>query len=173
MRRSSSVSTACAALMCVTALVACCLTFDMSGDRKPAQPAGGRPLDGGVRFHRRAKQARTVATMRMVTDAASRTRPRPSGLFRALRKSWRTSIPRTASRNTPRTRNAAAPKKPTSEVCIDALAPSFHDRATSMSPKTRPIAAKMMHRANTLDYGRKSVLGRADDGLAKMNLPLA
>ena len=25
------------------------LTFDMSGDRKPAQPAGGRPLDGGVR----------------------------------------------------------------------------------------------------------------------------
>ena len=27
------------------------LTFDMSGDRKPAQPAGGRPLDGGVRCH--------------------------------------------------------------------------------------------------------------------------
>ena len=27
------------------------LTFDMSGDRKPAQPAGGRPLDGGVRRH--------------------------------------------------------------------------------------------------------------------------
>ena len=29
----------------------CCLTFAMSGDRKPAQPAGGRPLDGGVRAH--------------------------------------------------------------------------------------------------------------------------
>ena len=28
------------------------LTFDMSGDRKPAQPAGGHPLDGGVRFRR-------------------------------------------------------------------------------------------------------------------------
>jgi hypothetical protein len=29
------------------------LTFDMSGGRKQAQPAGGRPLDGGVRcrFH--------------------------------------------------------------------------------------------------------------------------
>jgi hypothetical protein len=25
------------------------LTFDMSGGRKQAQPAGGRPLDGGVR----------------------------------------------------------------------------------------------------------------------------
>src|SRR5450755_2118875 len=25
------------------------LTFDMSGSRKQAQPAGGRPLDGGVR----------------------------------------------------------------------------------------------------------------------------
>ena len=25
------------------------LTVDMSGDRKQAQPAGGRPLDGGVR----------------------------------------------------------------------------------------------------------------------------
>src|SRR6185312_6065798 len=30
---------------------ACGLTFDMSGDRRQAQPAGGRPLDGGVRRH--------------------------------------------------------------------------------------------------------------------------
>ena len=29
----------------------CDLTFDMSGGRKQAQPAGGRPLDGGVRPH--------------------------------------------------------------------------------------------------------------------------
>jgi len=27
------------------------LTFDMSVDRRQAQPAGGRPLDGGVRPH--------------------------------------------------------------------------------------------------------------------------
>src|SRR5205085_7661638 len=27
------------------------LTFDMSGGRKQAQPAGGRPLDGRVRRH--------------------------------------------------------------------------------------------------------------------------
>ena len=27
------------------------LTFDMSGDRRQAKPAGGRPLDGGVRHH--------------------------------------------------------------------------------------------------------------------------
>ena len=34
-----------------TGKVACCrLTFDMSGDRKQAKLAGGRPLDGGVRF---------------------------------------------------------------------------------------------------------------------------
>lgn len=29
----------------------CGLTFDMSGDRRQAKPAGGRPLDGGVRRH--------------------------------------------------------------------------------------------------------------------------
>ena len=30
----------------------CGLTFDMSGSRRQAQPAGGCPLDGGVRRHR-------------------------------------------------------------------------------------------------------------------------
>ena len=33
------------------ASAASCLTFDMSGDRKHAQRAVGRPLDGGVRCH--------------------------------------------------------------------------------------------------------------------------
>ena len=36
------------------------LTFDMSGGRRQARPAGGRPLDGGVRPHRDDQHGRAI-----------------------------------------------------------------------------------------------------------------
>ena len=73
------------------------LTFDMSGDRRQAQPAGGRPLDGGVRRHfsycnratklvkafhsgslpTRNRTGVAVLPLRPASRAAARARPSP------------------------------------------------------------------------------------------------
>jgi hypothetical protein len=46
-------SITCAPRQCRTGTQKCGLTCDMSGGRKQAKLAGGRPLDGGVSRHRR------------------------------------------------------------------------------------------------------------------------
>ena len=67
----------------------CGLTFDMSGSRKPAKPAGGCPLDGGVRRHSAFPKRTAYVFQASSTNVPLDWRKVPSGLVMFVKITFR------------------------------------------------------------------------------------
>jgi len=78
--------------LCLSFLVRCaswCITFDMSGSRKPAKPAGGCPLDGGVRRHFAFPKRTAYVFQASSTNVPLDWRKVPSGLVMFVKIAFR------------------------------------------------------------------------------------
>ena len=145
------------------------LTFDMSGGRKQAQPAGGRPLDGGVRRPRagHSRRMRNLAKCWQAEALATH----------AVRCSaWRPALPKT-----PRTNTSPAEKttrRSPSLRTVRALEPSAiarvesqrrrravarHAARAELDMKLSTVATNRRHAGIECSHPKKALSSPADE----------